>query len=63
VVAPGLLDVGFDGAAHRTIVIETAAAAMYLEGLRIDEPALNQVLQQLLVLDEGLSSLKALPPD
>jgi hypothetical protein len=54
VVTPCLLNVGFDSATDRTIIVETLAAAMDLEGLCIHKPPLYQVFQQILVLGESL---------
>lgn len=62
-VAPCLLNVGFDSASHRAVVVEATAAPVDFEGLRINESAFDKILQKFFVLDEGLNSPDCVPPD
>lgn len=45
VISPVLLNVGLYGTSHWSVIVKSTASTMNLEGLSINEPSLNEILQ------------------
>lgn len=61
VFSPQLLDVGLDGTANRSKVVQSRTSTIDLKSLEEDISALDQIIQQFFVLLHQLSSKQRLP--